>query len=132
MPAVAAFRQHLAFIAAPHTEAEVAATYADGATLTLMYSPEGHTHVLEGGAAIARFQTRIGEFFDVVTRAEPVIRETADGLVAEYEGHMISKESGKPYDQEYIAVVIAEGEKIKTIREYYDPIRVLRATGEME
>ena len=65
---------------------------------------------------------------------EANILETADSnvIVAEYTGASNSKETGKPYRQNYIAVVSLRDGKIAHIREYYNPIRVLVTTGEIE
>lgn len=127
------FSRHLALVGAPHTDADVTEIYADDATMTLVYAPEGHTRELVGGAAIARFQTRIGEFFTIDARPQPVIREFEGGLVAEYRGEMTSKETERPYHQEYMAVVeCAPDGRLRRIREHYDPIRVLVAIGDMD
>jgi len=105
--------------------------YHEDVVMTLMYSPEGHTHTLEGPDTILRFMARIEQFFEIVSRPAPRIVETSNGALAEYQGDMICKENGNVYKQDYVAVAEITDGKIKTVREYYDPIRVLKAFGEM-
>ena len=52
--------------------------------------------------------------------------------MAEYHGDSICIDTGRPYNQDYIAVVGVENGQIKWIREYYDAIRVLRAIGDLD
>lgn len=105
--------------------------YDESVVMTLMYSPEGHTHTLTGPDAILKFMARIGEFFQIVSRPDPLIVETATGAVAEYRGDMICLETGNTYHQDYAAIAEIVDGRIKAVREYYDPIRVLKAFGEL-
>ncbi len=131
MSATDLFRTHLSLIGNPASEEDLS-IYSEDVVMTLVNAPEGHTKTLVGPAAIARFMGRIGEFFTIVSRPEPLIQETANGLVAEYKGDMISKETGRAYHQDYVAVVEVRGGQIAVIREYYDAIRVLRAIGDLD
>jgi ketosteroid isomerase-like protein len=123
-------RHHIGMVARP-SEPGDREIYRDDVVMTLMYSPEGHTHILEGPEAIMKFMARIEQFFEIKSRPEPRILETPTGAVAEYKGDMVCLETGNEYHQDYVAFAEISDGKIKTIREYYDPIRVLKAFGEM-
>jgi uncharacterized protein len=107
--------------------------YADDVVVELPYAPKHHTGRLEGKAAVLRFLTNVGVYFSDLQIGEPRIYETGDPnqIIAEYPGSSISKETGLPYRQNYVAFVTAKDGKISHIREYYNPINVLVATGEM-
>ena len=123
-------KHHIGIIGRP-TESGDRDIYAESVTMTLMYSPEGHTHTLEGPDAILRFMARIGDFFEIRSRPLPRIQETSSGAVAEYKGDMLCIETQFEYHQDYVAIFEMQNGKIQSIREYYDPIRVLKAFGEM-
>ena len=108
------------------------AIYAPDVVAEFPYAPEGHTSRLEGPEAIVRFLGKIPTFAEGFSLGEPTISPTADGFVAEYHGDATFKESGRPYGQDYIVVFRLQEGRIASIREYYDPLRVLRAMGEID
>jgi len=121
---------HVGLVGRP-TQAGDREIYHDDVVMTLMYSPEGHTHTLTGPDVILKFMARIEEFFEITSRPEPRIVETSTGAVAEYQGDMVCRENGNVYRQDYVAIAEISDGKIRVVREYYDPIRVLKAFGEM-
>ncbi len=123
-------RHHVGLVGRP-TEAGDREIYHEDVVMTLMYSPEDHTHTLEGPDAILRFMARIEQFFEITSRPEPRIAETSNGALAEYQGDMVCKDNSNVYRQDYVAIAEIQDGKIKAVREYYDPIRVLKAFGEM-
>jgi hypothetical protein len=125
------FKAHLALVG-PATVPDDLSFYAPDVTLRLVNAPEGHTKIREGAQEVAAFMVRITQFFRDFTVTEPIIHETPDGFVAEYHGDSICIDTGRPYNQDYIAVVGVENGQIKWIREYYDAIRVLRAIGDLD
>lgn len=133
MPSAAdLLRSHLSLVGKSATPEELAAIYADDFVAEFPYAPEDHTRRLEGPEAIGRFLENIGKFAEAFKLGEPTIHETPTGCIAEYHGDSIFKSTGRAYSQDYISVVTVEGDKIKSIREYYDPMRVLRAMGEID
>jgi len=124
-------RSHLSLIGRAPTEEELG-IYADDFYAEFPYAPEGHTNRLEGKAGIARFLENIGKFAEAFSLGEPTFHETVTGCVAEYHGESVFKDTGLPYKQDYISVVTVRDGKIASIREYYDPLRVLRAMGEID
>jgi uncharacterized protein len=129
MSAADLFRTHLSLMGNP----DDGSIYFDDVVIDLPYAPKHHTGRLEGKAAVLRFLTNIGVYFDDVSIGEPKIYETSDPntIIAEYPGSSTSKETGLPYRQNYVSFVTVRDGKIAHIREYYDPIQVLVATGEM-
>lgn len=133
MPSAAELlRSHLALVGKTASPEELSAIYADDFVAEFPYAPEDHTRRLEGPAAIGRFLAAIGNFAEAFKLGEPTIHETPTGCIAEYHGDSVFKSTGRAYSQDYISVVTVENGKIKSIREYYDPMRVLRAMGEID
>jgi hypothetical protein len=108
--------------------------YADDVFIEFPYAPKHHTQKLEGAEAIFRFFTNIGLYFEGYALTEATIYETSDPnvIVAEYGGSSTSKETGLPYRQRYVSFLTARDGKIAHIREYYNPVHVLVAGGEIE
>lgn len=123
-------RHHVGLVGRPTADGD-REIYHEDVVMTLMYSPEGHTHTLEGPDKILAFMARIADFFEITSRPEPRIVETATGALAEYAGDMVCKENQNVYRQDYVAIAEIDGGKIRAVREYYDPIRVLKAFGEL-
>jgi len=122
---------HLSLAGRPATAQDLE-IYAGDVVAEFAYAPEGHTRKLEGPQAIARFLGNIANFAEGFRIGTPTVLDTVDGFVAEYHGDAVFKETGKPYSQDYIVVVKVKDGRIAHIREYYDPMRVLRAMGEIE
>ncbi|MGV3616429.1 MAG: nuclear transport factor 2 family protein [Fimbriimonas sp.] len=125
------FRRHLNNFAKPVEEQDLT-VYADGFVAEFPFAPVDHTRRLEGAEAISRFFSKIPSFSDGFKIGDAVkIVESGDDLVAEYTGSSVFKDTNLPYAQEYVAVAKIQDGKIAHIREYYDPMRVLRALGEI-
>ena len=124
-------RRHLSLVGRAATREELS-IYADDLVVEFPYAPVDHTRRLEGPAGIARFMENIGKFARDIRMGEPTIYETDGGCVAEYTGNSVFTDTNLPYAQEYIVVVKVRDGKISHIREYYDPMRVLRAMGEID
>lgn len=124
-------RSHLSLVGRTASADELT-IYADDVVAEFPYAPPDHTRRLEGPAAIARFLENIGKFARDIRMGEPTIYETPNGCIAEYHGDSVFVDSGLPYSQDYIVVMTAADGKIVHLREYYDPMRVLRAMGEID
>ena len=124
-------KSHLSLVGKTATDEELS-IYTDDFVAEFPYAPEDHTNRLEGRAGIARFMAAIGNFAEAFKLGEPTIHETATGFVAEYHGDSVFKSTGRAYSQDYISVFTVRDGKIAHIKEYYDPMRVLRAMGEID
>ena len=125
------FRRHLANAGRSAADQDLS-VYAPNVVAEFPYAPDGHTRRLEGPEAVGRFLANIGNFALGFTLGEPTFVEAGDTVVVEYHGDATFKETGKAYAQDYIVVAHVEGGQLVSIREYYDPIRVLRAMGELD
>ncbi len=106
--------------------------YTEDLVVEFPYAPEGHTRQLDGPEACLAFFSRISSFALGFKISEPTIVSDGDTFVAEYHGSATFKESGLPYEQDYVLVATVEDGKLKSLREHYDPLRVLRAMGEID
>lgn len=107
--------------------------YDDQVVFDFPYAPKHHTQSLAGREAVIGFLSRIGEFFSGYTIKNAVFIETPnpDVIVTEYSCEATNVETQSYYEQKYIAIVtLAEG-KILHVKEYYNPILVLVAFGEI-
>jgi ketosteroid isomerase-like protein len=131
MDAPELLRRHLSLVGRAATPEELE-IYAPDVIVEFPYAPEDHTRRLEGPAAIARFLENIGKFARDIQMGEPTIYETHGGCIAEYKGNSVFTDTNLPYSQDYVAIVRVADGRIASIREYYDPLRVLRAMGEID
>ncbi|MFZ4508059.1 MAG: nuclear transport factor 2 family protein [Fimbriimonas sp.] len=124
------FLAHLGNIGNP-TNTEI---YSDDLKVEFAYAPKHHTQGLSGIEAIVRFLTNVGVYFEgyTVSNVRLIEGQDPDVVVAEFHGSAVSKETGLGYEQEYIVVVRAKNGKIDHMREFYNPVHVLVATGEIE
>ncbi len=106
--------------------------YQENVVMEFPYAPPEHTRRLEGPMAVTGFLARIATFALGFTLSNPTLLDTENGLVALYHGDAVFKGSGRPYSQDYVAVVTVENGRISHIAEHYDPLRVLRAMGEID
>jgi ketosteroid isomerase-like protein len=52
-------------------------------------------------------------------------------ILAEYHGSATFKDTGLPYEQDYVLVATVLDGQLASLREHYDSLRVLRAMGEI-
>lgn len=123
-------RIHLANAGKARSE-QNADIYSADLVVEFAYAPEGHTRRLDGVEACLGFLSRISTFAMGFSLSEPTIVSEGDTFVAEYHGSATFKDTNLPYEQDYVLVGHVEGGKIAGLREYYDPMRVLRAMGEI-
>lgn len=90
------------------------------------YAPEPYAKRLNGKKELRAHVTGLKDVFEIRSFSEPVIHRSADGPVftAEFEGHGIMLDSGKPYDQQYISVIELKGGKIIRYQDYWNPLSV--------
>lgn len=106
--------------------------YAEDVIAEFPYAPEGHTRELQGVEAVVAFMRRIPTFAEGFALGEPTIHATDEGFIAEYSGDATFKSTGRSYAQDYVSVITVRDGRIAKIREYYDPVRVLRAIGDLD
>jgi uncharacterized protein len=103
---------------------------ADDIVWELAYAPSlGHPARLSGREAVVGHATWfVGavenfRFYDVrvYALADP------EGAVAEVKGEGLISATGRPYRQDYVLFLRAEGGKIAYLREYFDPVRAAKA-----
>lgn len=124
-------QRHLQNAGKPRAEQD-GAIYTEDLVVEFPYAPERHTRRLEGPEAFLAFFSRISSFALGFKIRNPTIVSEGDTFVAEYHGSATFKETGLPYEQDYVLIASVEDGKLKTLREHYDPLRVLRAMGEIE
>lgn len=123
-------QRHLQNAGKPRS-AQDADVYAEDLVVEFPYAPEGHTRRLDGREACLAFLSRISSFAEGFSIGEPTILSVGDSFVAEYHGSATFKDTGLPYEQDYVLIAKVRDGKLDSLREHYDPLRVLRAMGEI-
>ena len=106
------------------------ALYAEDAVMEYPYGAyAGVSSPLKGIAAIAksvkRFLDDVRDFRVEVSKVYRV--EGQDAVLAEFTATATVISTGRPYNQNYILYLRAEGGKIAVLREYFDAPRVVAA-----
>lgn len=92
------------------------------------FAPPGFSNRLEGRDALAAHLKRVGGRVKFDRMSAPLIHGTDDAevLIIEFEGFGRGVTTGEPYEQRYICVVRTRGGHIVHIKEYWNPLAVLR------
>ena len=92
------------------------------------FAPPGFLDRLEGRDALAAHLKRVGGRVKFDRMSEPLVHTTKDPevLIIEFDGYGRGVTTDEPYEQRYICVVRTRGGHIVHIREYWNPLAVLR------
>ena len=92
------------------------------------FAPPGFSSRLEGRDALVAHLTAVGGRVEFDNISEPLIHHTTDPevLILEFEGSGRGVTTGEPYEQRYISVVRLRDGHIKHIKEYWNPLALLR------
>jgi ketosteroid isomerase-like protein len=122
--------RHLKNAGIPRTEQD-GSIYTEDLIVEFPYAPPDHTRLLEGPEAFLAFFARISSFAEGFSIGEPTIVSSGDTFIAQYHGSATFKSTGLPYEQDYVLVANVRNGKLAHLEEHYDPLRVLRAMGEI-
>jgi ketosteroid isomerase-like protein len=123
-------QRHLQNAGKPRTEQD-GSIYTDDLVVEFPYAPDEHTRRLEGPEACMAFFSRISSFAEGFVIGQPTMVSEGDKFIAEYHGSATFKSTGLPYEQDYVLVATVRNGKLSSLKEHYDPLRVLRAMGEI-
>ena len=104
--------------------------YAENVHVLFPYAPEGHTRELRGVGELSRFLAAIGEFTTGHAVQNVIALPTGDGFVLNYTESSVFRGTGNAYSSEIVWLATVEGGRITALKEFYDPLAVLRALGE--
>lgn len=121
--------RHLANIALP-TEEQDHSIYAENVVSEFPYAPDGFTTRLEDLAGLAKFLAAIGGFSKDRAVENLEVGDYGSGIVGTFDSHFTLRESGKRVRIPMVMFFDVENGRVVRFREYYDPVRVLKAFGE--
>jgi hypothetical protein len=100
---------------------------ADG-VVEFPFALPGMANRLEGRDALAAHLQRVGGRVKFDRMSEPLIHQTTDAgvLIIVFEGFGHGVTTGEPYEQRYIAVIRVRDGHIVHIKEYWNPLAILR------
>ena len=130
MDAAQIVNRHIANIAKPISEQDHS-IYSEQLVSEFPNAPEGHTSRLEGPAALGKFLAAIGGFAPERYVDELEVFEAGENVVALFCSRFKVKENGRSCSMPMILILGLEGGRIARLREFYDPLKVLRAFGEL-
>lgn len=121
--------RHLANIALPIEEQDHS-IYADNVVSEFPYAPDGFTTRLDDVAGLAKFLAAIGGFSQNRAIENLEVCDYGTGVVGTFDSHFTLRESGKRVRIPMVMFFDIQDGKVVRFREYYDPVRVLKAFGE--
>ncbi len=122
-------RDFLRFLAAEDIEAW-AELFAEDGVQENPYAPPGFPKRFDGRAAIKAHYATLPGTFDYMRYPDLVVRQTLDPdeVVAEFRGDIKLKGADRKYDNRYCCIFRFDmAGKIKTYREYFDPLVLTEA-----
>lgn len=121
--------RHLANIALPIEEQDHS-IYAEHVVSEFPYAPDGFTTRLDDVAGLAKFLAAIGGFSQDRAVENLQACDYGTGIAGTFDSHFTLKDSGKRVMIPMVLFFDVEEGKVVRFREYYDPVRVLKAFGE--
>ena len=122
--------RHIANIAKPISDQDHS-IYSEQLVSEFPNAPEGHTSRLEGPAALGKFLAAIGNFAPERRAEEVEVFNAGEDIVALFQSNFKVKDNGRSCSMPMILILRMDSGKIVRLREYYDPLKVLRAFGEL-
>ena len=121
---------HLANIAKP-IEAQDLSIYATNLRVEFPFSPDGHTQSLDGPEALGKFLANIATFTEGHQITSLETATFPGGFVVEYDESSTFRATGRAYASRIVWTARVESGQIVRLREHYNPLRVLKALGEL-
>lgn len=97
---------------------------AEDGTMEFPYAAPGRPRKVTGHTDLAAYLEPLEGLFTVDSLIGPTVHHTLDPktVIQEYSITGRAAKTGKPYDQSYVEVITVEAGKIKTYRDYWNPI----------
>ena len=97
------------------------------------YAPEGAISKVEGSDALANYLSRVSKIISIEEISEPLVHQTQaqDVVILEFECTGKGLRTGRPYNQRYVSVITLKDGKIKKYLDYWNPITVMDAIGDL-
>lgn len=131
MTAADLVHRHIANIATPFDRQD-RSIYSDTMVVEFPNAPEGHTNRLEGSEAFGKFLARIGDFAPDRHVENVEVFEAGDDVIGLFQSNFKVADTGRSCSMPMILILRVENGQIVRFREYYDPLKVLKAFGELD
>jgi uncharacterized protein len=95
------------------------------------YAPQGSPTRIEGRQNIAAYLANYPEVFNLTRIVDPIFHHDAKRMVVEFSVEGRAVQTGRPYNQRYISVIEHEAGKIRRYVDYWNPLVVQEALGQM-
>ena len=103
--------------------------FADDVVFEFPYAPDGLPKRLDGSAALAAHLERLGPLLTFGQMELGSVHNAGDTVIFEFSCTGQGADTGAPYNQVYISVVILRDGRIARYRDYWNPLVVLTALG---
>jgi uncharacterized protein len=102
---------------------------SEDAAMEFPYAPPGFTRRLDGKAAIRQHLDAIGNLIAIESFSSAKVYRTSTGCVLEFSCLGTARQTGRPYNQDYISVIAIRDGHIVHYRDYWNPLVVLEAVA---
>lgn len=99
--------------------------YADDAVHEFPFAAPGAVQRLEGKDAIGAYMERMGGSVQFGSLDDVHVREVADEVIIEAEGHHFDAVTGEPFDLRYLWIITRRDGLVTRLRDYMGPRRAV-------
>ncbi len=105
--------------------------FAEDGAMEFPYTLPGWPKRVAGHSDLAAYLEPIADLFTVESVVGPTVHRTQEPnvVILEYSISGFAKNTHEPYDQSYVEVITLESGKIKTYRDYWNPLVVQNLTS---
>lgn len=111
----------------------VADLWAEDGTAEFPFAEAGAPTLVAGRASVREYLAGYPEIVDITGYPAIVVHETLDPevIVAEFTAAGWTVRTGEPYEASYIAVITVRDGHIASYRDYWSPVALARASGDL-
>ena len=123
-------QRHISNIAKKVEEQDLT-IYAEHLVTEFPTAPDGHTAKLEGPGALAKFLANIGNFAPERYPDQVEVFDAGENIIGLFRSNFKVTETGRFCSMPMILIFQLQDGRVVRLREYYDPLKVLKAFGEL-
>lgn len=106
---------------------------SDDIEMEFPYAHEGCIKRINGRSDLERYLTKVASLIQFESMGEPLVHHTLNEntVIIEFTCKGVGAKTGNPYDQSYISVITLEQGRIKRYQDYWNPLIVASALGDV-
>ncbi|EAQ65591.1 hypothetical protein MED121_08503 [Marinomonas sp. MED121] len=106
---------------------------SDDIEMEFPYAHEGCIKRIQGRIALEKYLQKVASLIEFGAMSEPLVHHTLNEntVIIEFTCQGRGTKTGNPYDQSYISVITLEQGKIKRYQDYWNPLIIASALGDL-